>query len=186
MRKPMKATLLLAFAVGLFGAYRYSAAQEGGSPRGLVAIPLPTLDIQISQDPEALATKHVLEGTYINRGFYGAVVAPETTAPIDPQLTVACPGTSGTCTIAADMWVQSNASSSDNAIAVCLYVDGKPPAAGCPLTGETPPDGSFAVTSFSQSVSGLVHGNHTVRTYYFTDQGAAVESYSVNYRVYKP
>jgi hypothetical protein len=186
MSKPMKATLLLAFAVGLFGAYRYGAAQESGSRRGIVPIPLPTFDVQVSQDPEAVATKHVLEATYINQGFYGAVVAAETLTPIDPQLTLVCPGTSGTCTIEADMWVQSNASSSDNAISVCLYVDGKATATGCPLTGETPADGAFAVTSFSQSVSGLAHGNHTVRTYYFTDQGAAVEFYCVNYRVYKP
>ncbi|MGB8540496.1 MAG: hypothetical protein WCD49_02550 [Candidatus Acidiferrales bacterium] len=186
MSKLIKLTLLLALAVGSFGAYRYSAAQESGSHAGLVTIPLPTFDVEISQEPEALATKHVLEGTYISQGFYGAVVPAEATAPIDPQLTVACPGTSGTCTIAADMWVQSNAGTSDNAISVCLYVDGKPPATGCPLTGETPADGAFAVTSFSQSVSGLAHGNHTVRTYYFTDQGAGVESYTVNYRVYKP
>ncbi len=139
--------MLLAFAVGLFGVYRYGAAQESGSRRGLVPIPLPTLDVQIPQDPEALATKHVLEGTYINQGFYGAVVAAEATSPIDPQLTMACPGTSGTCTIEADMWVQSNASSSDNAISVCLYVHGKAPATGCVLTGETPADGAWAVNS---------------------------------------
>jgi hypothetical protein len=183
MNKLMKVTLLLAFAVVSFGAYRYGAAQERAPHRGLVPIALPTFDAQISQSPDALATKHILEGTYINSGFYGGIVSAETTVPIDTKLTVACPGTSGTCTIEADMWVQSEGVASDS-YAICLYVDGNP--LECPLAGETPADGTAAIGSFSQRLSGLAHGNHTVQTYYFTDQGAGVLDYTINYRVYKP
>jgi hypothetical protein len=185
MNKLMKVMLLLAFAVGSFGAYRHIAAQERAPRKGLVPIALPKFDEQISQSPDALATKHILEGTYINSGFYGAVVAAGATVPTDTKLTVACPGTSGTCTIEADMWVQSDGVAND-AYAICLYVDGNPPANGCPLAGETPADGTAAIGSFSQSLSGLAHGNHTVQTYYFTDQGAGVLDYTINYRVYKP
>jgi len=113
MNKLMKVMLLLAFAVGSFGAYRHIAAQERAPRKGLVPIALPKFDEQISQSPDALATKHILEGTYINSGFYGAVVAAGATVPTDTKLTVACPGTSGTCTIEADMWVQSDGVAND-------------------------------------------------------------------------
>jgi len=185
MNKFMKVTLLLAFAVVSFGAYRYGAAQERGARRGLIPIEPPTFDVQISQDSEALAINHVLQRTYTNSGIYGSFVPGETLTPIDARLTVVCPGTSGTCTIEADMWAQSTGSSSGNANAVCLYVDGNA-TNGCPLTGETPSDTSFVVNSFSQSVKGVAHGNHTVQTYYFSSNGAGVESYTSHYRVYKP
>ncbi len=187
MNKIMKVTLLLAFAFVSFGAYRYGAAQERGPRRGLIPITPPAFDVLVSQNPEALATKHLLEGTYINTSSVDDEFLPGgTLTPVDAQLTVACPGTSGTCTIQADMWVQTGGSDSiGNETALCLYVDGKI-AADCPITGETPTDSSYTAISFSQSLAGLPHGNHTVQTYFFSTYGTFVWKFTSNYRVYKP
>jgi len=165
MNKLSKVTLLLALAVVSFGVY--SGAQ---------AI------------PETTATKHVLEGTYINNGNHNATVPAATYTPVDTKLTVSCPGTSGTCTIEADMWVDNYLSGggSLNSITICLYVDGVQ-TSGCAYeTSETPPDGSHNHASTSQPLSGLAPGNHTVQTYFYSNEGAFVEYYTTNYRVYKP
>jgi hypothetical protein len=186
MSKILKATLLLALAVGSFGAYRHIAAQEAGANKGRAPIQWPTFDVLISQEPNALASKRVLQGTYNNLGHYDNSVAGDTFTPIDTQLTVSCPGTSGTCTIQADMWVENgDATTAGNSNAICLYVDGKP-AVTCDDSGETLSDRSFTQNSSSQSVSGLTHGNHTVQTYFFSVNGAYLGYYASNYRVYKP
>jgi hypothetical protein len=102
------------------------------------------------------------------------------------ELTVSCPGTSETCTIQADMWVENgDATTAGNSNAICLYVDGKP-AVTCGDSGETFSDRSFTQNSSSQSVSGLTHGNHTIQTYFFSVNGAYLGYYASNYRVYKP
>jgi hypothetical protein len=163
MSKLLKVALLLAFAVGLFGAYRYGAAQD------------------------ALATKHVLQGTYNNNGGYSGSFPVNVFAPVDTQLTVACPGQSGTCTIQADMWVENGGETfSVNYNVICLYVDGIPAGSCGAGTGETPSDGSYVQNSTSQAVTGLAHGNHTVQTWFLTNQGAKLGYYNANYRVYKP
>jgi hypothetical protein len=167
MNKLSKVTLLLAFAVGSFGVY--SGAQEA---------------------PETLATNHVLKGTYINNGDFGGVVSSETWTPIDTQLTVPCPGSSGTCTIQADMLIQNGgegAFSSPDYFEICFRVDGNPSSGFCSgEAGVTPTDGTFLESSSSQAATGLAPGNHTVQTYFNSVFGAHVFYYSSTYRVYKP
>jgi len=163
MNKLLKVTSLMALAVVSLSIY--SGAQE------------------VPQN----ATNHVLKGTYINNGNYNGNVPAATYTPIDTKLTVSCPG-SGTCTIEADMWVDNYNSSQipGNSNTICLYVDGVQ-TSGCAYeTSETPPDGSHVHASTSQPLSGLAPGNHTVQTYFYSDDGAFVEYYTVNYRVYKP
>jgi hypothetical protein len=163
MNKLLKATSLLVLAVGSFGVY---SAAQGRS--------------------QTLATNHVLKGTYITNGNYNATVPAATYTPIDTQLTVSCPGTSGTCTIEADMWVDNSGSGSGNINAICVYVDGAQTAL-CPYENmETPVDGTHVFSSASEPVSGLAPGTHTVQTYYYAANGAFVEYHTTNYRVYKP
>ena len=162
MNKLAKVMLVLALAVGSFCVY--SGAQEA----------------------PALATNHVLKGTYITNGNYNATVPAATYTPIDTQLIVSCPGTSGTCTIEADMWVDNFGGGSGNINAICIYVDGVQTAL-CPYENmETPVDGTHVFSSASEPVSGLSPGNHTVQTYYYAANGAFVEYHTTNYRVYKP
>jgi len=188
MSKLLKVTLLLALAVGMFGAYRHIAAQETEASKAKSPILPPTFDVQVSQDPNALATKHVLQGTYNNNGVFGpGTVSGSTSTPIDAQLTVLCPGTSGTCTIQADMWVENGGQTSTlDGVGIRLYVDGKAAPDALYSVGETPSDGSYVQSSSSQAVTGLAHGNHTVQTYFYSDNGANVAYYNSTYRVYKP
>jgi len=163
MNKLLKLALLLALAVGSIAVYSYA------------------------QEAPQTATNHILKGTYINNGnFNGSIPAAKYTA-IDPQLTVSCPGASGTCTIEADMWVDFGLGpNSFNITTICLVVDGVQ-TSGCPFeTAETPYDGSHVHSSTSQPVSGLARGTHTVQTFAYAAQGAFIEYYATNYRVYKP
>jgi hypothetical protein len=189
MNKVMKVVLLLAVvAVGLFGAYRYGMAQEAESTLGRIASSPPTFNVELSPEPLALATNHTLQRNYYNNGNYGAAVPADVFTPIDTQLTVQCPGTSGTCTFQADMWIESGyGTHAENIHAICLYVDGNPASTDCSYaSGQTPSDGSFTKTSTSQSVSGIAPGNHTVQTYFNPTYGVTVARFASNYRVYKP
>ncbi|MGB8543663.1 MAG: hypothetical protein WCD49_18690 [Candidatus Acidiferrales bacterium] len=186
MSRLSKICLLLVLAIGFFGAYLIGSAQETRSSKGRPPIPPPTFDVQISQDPNVLATNHVLEKTYNNTGGVPTDAPSNTYTPIDHQLTVLCPGTTGTCSIEADMWVENGDSNSTiNANAVCLYVDGKA-TNFCPYSGETPADYTWVQSSASQIVSGLAPGNHTVQTYFWSNNGTLTSTYNSNYRVYKP
>jgi hypothetical protein len=182
MSKLLKVSLLLVLAVGLFGAYRYGAAQEKESP--------PTSDAQISPDV-TIATKHVLQSTYNNNGVYsGGVISCDPSpcwTPIDNQLTVVCPGKTGTCTIQADMWITNGGVTTVRDLnKICLSVDGNfAPNCDLYLTGESPSDGTYGQNSSSEAVTGLSPGDHTVQTYFSTD-GTNVSYYNSNYRVYKP
>jgi hypothetical protein len=138
----------------------------------------------------AIATNHTLKGTYINSGLdtnTGGVVSPAEYFPIDSQLTVACPGTSGTCSIEADMWVQNgNETFTSNTYGMCFFVDGTP-APNCASTvGSTPSDGTYVQGSTSEIVSGVAHGSRTVQTKSFSGDGAHVGYYTIIYRVYRP
>ena len=186
MNKLFKIALVVLSAVALFVAYRYVSAQEEQSRRdGSGAAPAPTVRVEI---PNVLATKHILQGAYINSGALpGTAIPANTYTPVDSQLTVSCPGTAGTCTIEADMLVQNGQNTApDNNNRVCLYVDGTPGPNCLFLAGQTPTD-NFAINAVqADTVTGVLHGNHTVQMYFWTRDGASVAHYQATYRVYKP
>jgi hypothetical protein len=189
MNRIIRAGLLLlaALAIVLFGAYRHASAQGGQSAaRGSEATQAPVSSVD---SPATLATKHVLQATYVNSGNYGDVfVNGGPFVPVDTQLTVLCPGTSGTCSVQADMLVENGGESFPlNENSVCLIVDGNA-GNSCSFAegGEVPSDQSYTGTTNFDIVSGLAHGNHTVQMYFHSFRGAFVSRYHVNYHVYKP
>lgn len=186
MNKLFKIALVVVCTVAFFGARRSALAQEEQSRRdGSRIAPAPTFPVAI---PDALATKHALEGTYINSGSLAeTAITAGTYTPIDPQLTVSCPGKTGTCTIEADMLVQNgfNTSASD-VNRVCLYVDGTPGPNCDYYVGESTTDLFFINAVNSDTVSGVALGNHTVQMYFWTANGADVSHYQATYHVYKP
>ena len=187
MSKLLKVTLLLALAVGLFGVYRHVSAQGGQSAKARGYDTAPTFHVDIS---DVLATKHVLEGTYINSGEYegsAGSVSADTFTPIDTQLTVACPGKSGTCSIQADMLVQNGFNTTaSNLNRVCLYVDGAPGPHCNSYADESTTDEYYTNAVSSEIVSNLAPGNHTVQMYFWSEEGAGASHYEANYHVYKP
>jgi hypothetical protein len=145
---------------------------------------------QAQEGQVVLSTKHVVEGWYINSGLdtnNGGFVSPAELFPIDSPLTVVCPGTTGTCSIQADMWVMNGGTTfAGNTYFLCLYVDAVPAPNCASNVGSTPSDGTFAQGSTSEIVRGVIHGNHTVQTKIESADGAFIEYYNFNYRVLKP
>jgi hypothetical protein len=192
MNRLMKIGLLAALAFVLLGAYRYVSAQEEHSQAGkMPGPPPPAFNVSPSGGTDVAATKHPLVTTYYTSGtLNGAFIPPLTYAPVDAPQTISCPGTSGTCTIIADHWIElrnhGGVSGAGNLTQGCLYVDGIP-ANNCGFVeGEAPPDGSWFQSASSQAASGVVHGSHMVQTFAFCNGGCDVAYFQVNYRVYKP
>jgi len=186
MKTAFRVALLVVLAVELFGAYRYGEAQEPQSANGRTAVHFPTFDVQIPPDVK-IALKHVLQATYNNSGDFQNLVGPETYTPIDTPVAFVCPGTTGTCTIQVDFWLENGAASnSDNFNVVCIYLDGAA-IPQCEFTsGLTPSDASFAEATTSVTVSGLAPGTHYAQTYFWSRYGALVDYFDSNYRIYKP
>ncbi|HEY2446480.1 MAG TPA: hypothetical protein VGI20_12160 [Rhizomicrobium sp.] len=162
-----KPALLIALGLGLFGVDRASMAQ--GEP--------------------SQATKYALRGTYIDSGYYGAnglFVAPNNYTAIGNPLVLSCPGSAGTCTIQADLWIQSGKSDiTRNWYNLCFSIDGAL-APNCQIVGSTPADRTYANGSTSQLAGGIAIGGHTVQAYFLSHSGAFVFNYTSNYRVYTP
>ena len=198
MRRAMYgAVAFMALALVLFGAYRHVSAQ-GESKRGNPPASAPIshkASISHNTIEASVATRENLVGTYFVTGNQNGTsfAAGEFTA-VDSPLTVDCTGTSvTTCTIVADMWVQTGgASTPSNNYAVCLYVDGVnvdtfgDGSNGCHYTEDTPSDGTFIEAGEENLLSGVALGTHTVQTFLYTNNGTPVNYYNISYHVYKP
>jgi hypothetical protein len=103
--------------------------------------------------------------------------------------TIQCPGTSGTCTIIALITCETGLTTtngSPNNFALGAQVDGVFLDGGAHYVGNTPNDNSFVTGAQSTSGSGFLHGNHSVQSFIYSNNGAPVQQYNVVYHVYKP
>lgn len=142
--------------------------------------------------PETVApqtvVKHVLKNVYNSKCVESGGSCPFVGLagglnPIDSSITVSCPGTTGTCLIQADQWVQFGFASGD-AVAICFFVDGAS-VNGCYNEGGASA-GAFTMYSVSQGIT-VTHGNHTVQTQvYDFNGGSEYLYYNFNYSVFKP
>ena len=136
----------------------------------------------------SVGTRYILEGSYIDAGYYGSQglhVPRNQSTPIGKPLIVECPGSSGTCVIEADLFIQSGQSDvTGNQYSLCLSVDGSL-APNCQIVGSTPADYTYANGSTSQLVTGVAPGDHVVQAFFSTTKGTNVFNYTSNYRVYK-
>lgn len=137
---------------------------------------------------QAPAQNHVLKGTYIDSEDTFLTISPATMTAVGNAITVNCPGTTGTCTIDADMRAQlGGGSSTGNNFELCLFVDGQRVDAYCyGYAGVVPSDGSYLLGTSAQSKSGLATGNHTVQAYFWATNGCNVIYRHFTYNVYKP
>lgn len=174
------------FAFVLVGTYCQTFAQEseGKNPSSSVAI-------STSEETPAFATNEVLYRTYIFHGSGPSIPAGTWTA-VDSPHTIQCPGTTGSCTITADISVQEGGGSvASNTGAVALEVDGSlvcnsDPSNGCHYALRIPPDGRFGEANELNSLSGVAAGAHTVQTFVYADDGASGGFYNIRYAVYRP
>ena len=128
---------------------------------------------------------HTLKNTYIYEQDFSGTSEPAGFFAVDPADTASCPGTSGTCLIVADQWLQIGAETfTGNRAALCFYIDGAPVNA-CYFSGETPADGTYEQISTTQGAS-VSFGSHTVETIGYSDFGTFLGTANFTYRVYKP
>src|ERR1700680_1007215 len=82
----------------------------------------------ISASGAVAATRYTLQGSYIDAGYYGAnglFSGRNTNTAIGKPVIVSCPGSSGSCIIEADLFIQSGKSDvTGNQYNLCLFVDG--------------------------------------------------------------
>jgi hypothetical protein len=172
-------TLVAALSVG--GATQaFAAHHSSGSPSS----PMASSSHSTTVAPNAVVKQRVLKVTARSQGG-GIVAVPSGFQPIDGVTTLHCPGTT-TCTFEADQNVQVRGSTASNDWAICTQVDGAYMTQPlCPFLGQVP-NGFFGAGSFVQTQTGLSPGNHTVRTFLYTDNGADRSIYTILYRVYTP
>ena len=137
--------------------------------------------------PSVLAVNHALQRNYFSSGsHFGAFLPAFTYSAVDGAQTVVCPGTSGTCTIQADHWIELKGSTAGNEAWGCLAVDGVlDPNCGF-LDNKIPPDGGWVQATSSHLVSGVPAGTHTVQTFVNSLLGVNAAYFNINYRVFKP
>ena len=115
-----KLTLLAALTAGLL-SFSVSAQDLTSSRQGRPPINPPVF--KVNRVPPA-AVKHIGNGVYINTGVKAVTIPAATYTPIDAPITVTCPGTTGTCLLQADQWIQTGfGTTTFNEFAICLYVD---------------------------------------------------------------
>jgi len=139
--------------------------------------------------PQALTFgKHTLVANYISNGVSGSTTTVSSgQVPLDNVRSISCPGTTGTCVFQIDAWVQVGGSSfAGSDFAVCLVVDGALVNNTCFFSGEIPADGSFNQMSSSITTGAVKSGAHNVQTQIFTNSGAEIGFFTINYKVFKP
>jgi hypothetical protein len=194
MKRLLKMILLTAVVLALFGAsYHYVTAQDEHTQQG--SAPLTALQAPVTNTiPPPVATNHVLQRTYLSSGNFSSTFFPAgNLSPLDSAQTIQCPGTSGTCTITAEIWAETGRTTttgSPNDFSLCAEVDGNflqsTPVSGCFFAANTPDDNSFVTGTRTDSGSGFLHGNHTIQSFLFTVNGAPVQQFNILYKVYKP
>jgi hypothetical protein len=182
MTRFIKAGSLAIVVLVVFATCHHASAQQRAAT-AKTPEPVPAL----TPEPDAAATNHVLQRTYVNSAapsFFTSV--PAGTQPIDALTTITCPGTTGTCTIEFDQSIQLYAtSSSTDLFNFCAELDGSAPA--CPaLVYPLPAPGTYLTVTFPQRISGVSHGTHTVQSAIITGNGIDVGYYTFTYHVYKP
>ena len=165
---------------GQASAQDQSAGKAPSTPQALAETPT-------TLAPALLAVNHALQRNYFSSGsFFGASLPAATYSAVDSAQTVVCPGTSGTCTIQADHWIELQGSTAGNEAWGCLAVDGVlDPNCGF-LDNKIPPDGGWVQATSSHLVSGVPAGTHTVQTFVNSLLGVNAAYFNINYRVFKP
>jgi hypothetical protein len=138
--------------------------------------------------PPVAAVSHSVKGIYLSSGTDNGASFPGnyTLTAVDSPQSVVCPGTSGTCTIQADHWVEMQGSTLSNEAAVCLAVDGVFDNNCGFFEDKIPPDSSWLQVTSSHAMSGVRPGTHTLQTFAESTYGMNVAYFNINYRVYKP
>ena len=179
MNNSAKLTLLAVLTAGLFASTSVFA-QDASGARPPVKPPV----MRLTHLPP-VAVKHGGIGVYINTGNLTTTVAGGGYTAVDAPITITCPGTSGSCLLQADQFMQVGlGTTTGNEFALCFYVDGVS-IGSCWYNGSAPADSTFVLGSTSAGKS-VPHGVHTVQTYIYNTGSTYLSYYNFTYRIYKP
>jgi len=187
-KKTAQLGFVAAMLLGLIAIGQQASAQDAeagkapSAPRSQAAAESPA-----PLAPTSQAVNHALQRNYFSSGTLGgASLLAFTNTPVDAAQTIICPGTSGSCTIQADHWIELQGSTAGNEAWGCLLVDGnEDPNCGF-LDNKIPPDGGWVQATSSHFVSRIPVGIHTVQTIVNSTGGVNAAYYNINYRVFKP
>jgi hypothetical protein len=181
--KSVRFALAMATAamIGLASTVGYSAT----STKATSPAPMPLTEAPTRQAVAGSPIVPVLVTTSYSVSSKLVAVGPGF-QPMDSAKTLTCPTGKGVCRIEADQAVQvTGGVGGFNRWAVCTQVDGifmnRP---SCPFLGLINPS-SFQSAAFSQQQSAVSEGDHTVRTFIYTDTGAQLGNYSIQYHIYQ-
>jgi hypothetical protein len=175
--------LILAFVV--VGTLTLVSAQ-GWKPRPGKVDAIPPV-FRTPAVPPAVAVKHFPQGVYLSTGNgFGKAISAATFTPVDTAVNVTCPGPTGTCTILATQFVETNGSVGGNNAALCFYIDGGAVGNSCYFTNEIPSDGAFDQSATQSWGSSVPVGTHTAQTVLYCSGGCNLYDFNLQYTVYKP
>jgi hypothetical protein len=159
-----------------------SLALSAASPARLLQ-GSPTHTVTNPQVPDLIFNRKLVSTTqsYNNN----LIAAGSGFTAMDSVLNFSCPA--ATCSVSAEQNAQVTGTVSGNRWAICTQVDGvymgQP---NCPYLGYVTSDGSYAAGSFTQNMSGVTHGAHTLQSFVYMDDAASLSIYNITYRLYTP
>ena len=143
----------------------------------------PVRGVSNKQAPDLIFNRKLISTTqsYSNNEATGNVGF----TPLDGVLNFNCPA--ATCSVSAEENVQVSGTTTSNRWAICMTVDGSfVGQPDCPYLGYVSSDGSFVAGSFTQNMSGVTRGAHTLQTQVYMDNGGTLSIYNITYRLYTP
>ena len=130
---------------------------------------------------EAISTSHKLQKTYFDTDAPGSALAAGFNV-VGTTLTRNCANTAG-CTVAGNFNAQIAAIGSENAVAICLMVDGG--YINCPYNGIIRAGGGYQVVNY-QTFTSVALGNHTVEMHVYVNSATTLYRWNKEIKLYKP
>jgi hypothetical protein len=111
-------------------------------------------------------------------------------APLDSVRTITCPGTTGTCILQVIQTANVRGTTASNRWALCTAVDGvvisDSISTTCPYLGFVTNSPTYYIgATSSQTKFAIPVGDHTVRTYLYTEFGGTPGLFNITYNVFK-
>ena len=130
---------------------------------------------------DAISTSHKLQKTYFDTDAPGSALAAGFNV-VGTTLTLNCANTAG-CTVAGNFNAQIAAIGSENAVAICLMVDGG--YVNCPYNAIIRGGGGYQVANY-QTFTSVALGNHTVEMHVYVNSATTLYRWNKEIKLYKP
>ena len=180
-----RATLVAIVAIALVAGFSIATLNAAGPPgvheAGAEAVALAT------PSPYFVSRNLSLTHTYVTRGREASGTTADVWEPVDNPVTITCPGKIGSCVVTADMTVQFQANGADANVNLCPFVDDVGTATDLTcgvIVGWAPDAFGWNMYHFVHTFK-ILHGSHTVQTYFSATADGDIAWFSNTYSVYR-